>query len=398
VSSVTLRRGRAKPIWAGHPWVLSGAVAKVGGEPAPGDVVTVFDDAGRPIGRGFFAPKARITVRMLSLDPDEAIDTAFFARRVERAVDLRASLGLPDDRTTAYRLVHSEGDGLPGVVVDRYGEYLVVQLTVRGMEVHAQALAGALAAVPGVRGAVLRSVGRRSAEEGLAGEDGPFFGGAPPERIEVVENGIRHLVDTAAGQKTGHFADHRLNRAVVQSMAGGRRTLDAFTGTGGFALAAAAGGATTVLGIDSSKTSLAAAGANAAANDMANVEFVREDVFRALRRLENEKERFDLVILDPPRMASGRREVKGALRGYKELNLRAMRLLVDGGVLATASCTGMISEEEFLGAVRAAALDAKRIVTVTHVGGQGPDHPWSAAAPEGRYLKFLAGRVASAGT
>jgi len=393
VDVVRLRTRRAKPIWAGHPWVLSGAVEAVTGEPASGDVVRVEAHDGKPIGRGFYAARSRIRVRMLTLDPELPIDDALFAARVVRAVAARLAFGLPREDTTVYRVVHSEGDGLPGLVVDRYGEFLVVQITARGTERFRDAVGAALAAVPGIRGAVLRPVPARAAEEELTLEPGPLFGEPLPERILVRENGIRYRVDPAGGQKTGHFADHRRNRAYVAGIAAGRRTLDAFTGTGGFALAAAAGRAAEVTAIDSSDASLAVAKENAKANRIGGIEFRREDVFRALRRLEGEGADFDLIILDPPRMASRRREVKGARRGYKELNLRAMRLLADGGILATASCTGLVSSEEFEETVRDAAFDAKREFVVHHRGGQGPDHPWRLAAPEGRYLKFLVGRL-----
>ncbi|MEN8149317.1 MAG: class I SAM-dependent rRNA methyltransferase [Planctomycetota bacterium] len=395
MATVHLRAGRDRPVRGGHPWVLSGAVASVAGDPATGDVVEVAAADGSAIGRGFFAGKARIRVRMLTADPEVVIDDGFFARRVERAVETRRRFGLPREDTTVYRLIHSEGDRLPGLVVDRYGEYLVVQVTVRGMERRREEVAGALAALPGIRGALLRTVGRRSGEEEVEASDGPLFGEALPERILVRENGVRFRVDGAGGQKTGHFADHRENRALVMRLARGGRVLDAFTGTGGFALAAAVGGAEDVTGIDSSPSSLAAAEENVRANrlDAKRVRFVREDVFRALRRLEGEGAAFDLVVLDPPRMAASRREVKGALRGYKELNLRALRLVRDGGVLATASCTGMISEAEFTRTVRDAAFDAGRDFTIHHRTGQGPDHPWPLAAGEGRYLKMLTGVV-----
>ena len=394
-ATVKLRSGRDRPIRGGHPWVLSGAVESVAGDPATGDVVNVAAADGTALGRGFYAGQARIRVRMLTSDPEAPVDAALFARRIGRAVEVRRRFGLPREDTTVYRLIHSEGDRLPGLVVDRYGEYLVVQITVRGMERWRDALAGALVALPGIRGAWLRPVGKRSDEEEVEAPAGTLFGEALPERILVRENGVRFRVDGTGGQKTGHFADHRENRALVARLARGGRVLDAFTGTGGFALAAAVGGATDVTGIDSSPTSLAAAEENLRANrlDPSAVRFGKEDVFRALRRLEGEGERYDLVVLDPPRMAASRREVKGALRGYKELNLRALRLVADGGILATASCTGMISEDEFERTVRDAAFDARRDFTVHHRTGQGPDHPWPLAAGEGRYLKMLTGVV-----
>lgn len=391
---VRLRRGRARPLWAGHSWVLSGAIESVTGEPEAGTIVLVRDHAGREIGRGFYAPASPIRVRMLTRDPAETIDFEYFAKRIRRAVEIRRLLGLPADDTTAYRLVHSDGDGLPGVVVDVFGEHAVVQLTVRGMEDRRDVLAAALAEIAGVKGALLRRVTAFEEGEGLAGAEGNLLPVPVPEEIAAVERGLSFLVRPAVGQKTGHYLDHRENRALFRRFAAGRSVLDLFCGAGGFSLAAAAGGAREVLGIDSSGPSLAAAADNARRNGFGDhVRFDKGDVFRVLRDLEAAERRYDAIVIDPPRMASRRKDLEKALRGYKELNLRAMRLLAPGGILATASCTGLVAEEDFERKIRDAALDAKRELTVLHRQGQAPDHPWSIAAPEGRYLKFLLGRA-----
>jgi len=394
MDGIRLRRGRAKPIWAGHPCVMSGAVEEVTGTPAAGDVVLVRDHGGRAIGRGFFAPASQIRVRMVTRDPEEEIDDAWIARRVAAAVARRAALSLPGPGTDVFRLIHGDGDALPGVVADRFGDHAVLQLTVAGMERRRDAIARALVEAAGVRGVLLRPVPGFAESEGLEGVSGDLTTDAVPDEIEVRENGVTLLVDAAKGQKTGHFADHRENRAAVRDLSAGRRVLDAFCGTGGFALHAAAGGAKEVLALDSSADALARAGRNAERNGVADlVACVREDVFRGLRRLEDEGERFDLIVLDPPRMASRRKELRGALRGYKELNLRALRLLAGGGLLATASCTGQVSEDAFERVLREAAHDAGRPLAVLRRSGQGPDHPWPIAAPEGRYLKFIVGQV-----
>jgi 23S rRNA (cytosine1962-C5)-methyltransferase len=373
--------------------VLSGAVERVEGEATAGDVVLVVDHRGKSIGTGFFAPDSQIRVRMLTRDPGEEIDAAFLHRRIRRAARLRASLDLPGPDTDVFRAVHGSGDGLPGVVADIYGKHAVLQLTVRGMESRRREIAEALAESFGVEGVLLRPVTAFQRAEGLEGCRGDLLPAPVPEEIEVKEDGLVFLVDPHRGQKTGHYADHRENRALVGTLARGR-ALDAFCGTGGFALAAARGGAEEVVAADSSPPAIERAARNAERNGVSErVTFVREDVFRLLRRHEADGERFDTVVLDPPRMAARKRELKGALRGMKELSIRALRLLTDGGVLATACCTGLVSSKEFERVLRDAALDTGRRLTVLFARGAGPDHPWSVAAPESRYLKFLLARV-----
>jgi 23S rRNA (cytosine1962-C5)-methyltransferase len=391
MEEIRLSKGRARPVWAGHPWVLSGAIGSVTGVPSAGDVVLVKDHDGRPIGPGFFSPRSTIRVRMLAMDPEVKIDEEFFLRRIRAAAALREGLGLPSTETDAYRLIHADGDRLPGVVADRYGATIVVQLTVAGMERRRAEIAAALLELPGVEGVLLDPVANFREIEGLTAEGGLLAGVAPAGEISVKENGVRFLVDPAKGQKTGHFADHRENRATVRRLAESGTALDCFTGTGGFALAAALGGAREVLGLDSSSYALKTAARNAGRNDVADrMSFEKGDVFGLLRKFEKEGRRFHTVIVDPPSMAHRRSELAGALRGYKELNLRALRLVEDGGLFFTASCTGILSREDFDTMLRDAALDAGRHVVVIAESGQAPDHPWPIAVPEARYLKFRA--------
>jgi 23S rRNA (cytosine1962-C5)-methyltransferase len=278
-------------------------------------------------------------------------------------------------------------------VADRYGDWLTIEISNRGMERRAEEIAVALAGAFGIRGARLAG-GPASPEEGLTGEGRELLPEPVPPEVPVLENGVRFVADLVHGQKTGHFADQRENRAAFARFVAGARVLDCFTGTGGFGLAASRAGAAHVLGVDSSGRALELAERNASENGVADrMEFAKDDVFRFLRRIEREGRRFDAVVLDPPRMASRRRELRNALRGYKELNLRALRLLVPGGLLATSSCTGILPEEDFFGIVRDAALDAKREVQWFFRSGQAPDHPWPAACPEARYLKFALARV-----
>lgn len=397
-AEVRLRRGRAKPVWAGHSWVLSGAIDAVLGDPEAGDVVLVVDHDGRAVGRGFFSPASQIRVRMLSLDPGEEIDRAFFDRRIARAVRLREELRLPNDGTDVYRAIHGDGDGLPGVVADRYGAYAVLQLTVAGMERRRNLIAEVLAGALGLFGVHLAPVPAFAKFEGLEGAEGDIFGTPVPEELEVRENGIRFAVNARRGQKTGHFCDHRENRALVRTLVAGRSVLDAFSGTGGFAIAAALGGADEVVAADSSAFAIERAARNAEMNGVAGrIRYETGDVFPLLRRFEREGRRFGAVVLDPPSMARGRGELRGAMRGYKELNLRAMRLLLDGGLLVTASCTGIVGEPDFEKVLRDAAFDAKRDLTILFRRGQAPDHPWPIVMPESRYLKLFVGRCAARG-
>ncbi len=394
MATVRIRRGRAKPLWAGHPWVYAASVESVEGTPADGEVVEVRDSEGRFVGRGFWNSRSLLRVRVLTTREDAPPLPELVAERVRAAVALREAAGVPAG-TEAWRVVHAEGDGLPGVVVDRFGEFLVVQVSVLGAEALLAPLVDALAAALRPRGIWLRGGARHAAAEGVAAGDRVLRGEEPPETVWVREHGVHFGVDLRAGAKTGHFVDQRENRVRFAAMCRGRRVLDAFSSTGGFGLAALVlGGAERVVALDSSAPALARLRENAERNGVAaRVEVLCEDAFLALRRLEGARERFGAVSLDPPRFAEGRTRVEGALRGFKELHLRALLLLEEGGVLATSCCSGAVPEEAFEDTLREAARTARRRVQVLHRGGQGPDHPWSVVAPEGRYLKFLLCRV-----
>ncbi len=392
---VVLAEGRARPAWAGHPDVYEGAITAVEGVPGDGDEVDVVDARGRFIGRGVWNGSSAVRVRIYRRTPGP-IDAAFLARRVRQAVRLRREVLRLDDVASAWRVVHGVGDQLPGVVADRYGDHVVLQVTTRAAADRRGALAEALLAALGARGVVERPAAEFAKREGFHPGGGRLAGEAPPDDVEVVENGVRHLVDLAHGQKTGLFLDQRDNRARFAALARGRRVLDVFSGTGGFGLSALVGGATGALAIDVSARALARLRENAARNAVAERLEAREgDGFDALRALAESPERFDAVSVDPPRFATSRRELPGALRGYAELNLRAIEVVAPGGILATSSCTGVLEEQEFLRMLRDTALRARRRVQVLYVGGQAPDHPWTTAAPEGRYLKHVVARVLS---
>jgi 23S rRNA (cytosine1962-C5)-methyltransferase len=392
---VAIRRGRARPLWAGHPWIFASSVDRVEGSPADGDLVEVRDDAGRFLARGFWNGRSLLRVRVLTLRADHPPLADLVAERVRRAVALRRDAGVPA-ATEAWRAVHGEGDFLPGVVADAFGPFVVLQVSVKGMEALVDPLAAALARECGARGVWLRGGARHADREGVVeGEDRAVLGEEPPETAWCRESGTWFGVDIRGGQKTGHFADQRENRLRFAAACAGRSVLDAFSATGGFGLVALVrGAASSVLALDGSAPALERLLANADRNGVRDrVSVERGDAFLALRRLEGSGRRFGAVSVDPPRMADRKGAAEGALKAHRELHLRALLLLEEGGVLATSSCSGAVSEEAFLETLREAARMAKRRIQVLHLGGAGPDHPWSPVHPEGRYLSFLLARV-----
>lgn len=395
MTRVILAERHAKPAWAGHPNVYAGAVDRVDGEaPNTGDEVDVADGKGRLVGRGVWHAESPVRVRIWRWTAGP-IDADFIRRRVADAVALRRDVLKLHDRADCYRVVHGDGDRLPGVVADRYGDWIVLQVTTRGAADRREAIGAALLAMTGTRGVWERAATSYAEAEGFHPGGGRIAGEAAPETVDVREDGIVWRVDLHGGPKTGHFIDQRDDRAAFAALCAGRRVLDVFAGTGGFGVAAAKrGGAASVLSVDSSKASIERLTENAAANGVGEKFTTRiGDAFDVLRALEAEGARFDAVSVDPPRFASSRKELRGAVRGYHELNVRAMQLIEHGGLLATSSCTGVLTDEEFETIVRDAAVDARRRVQVFRRGGQGGDHPWLTAVPESRYLKHLVARV-----
>ncbi len=372
-----------------HPWVFAGAVARVSGDPAPGDTVLVRSAEGEPLGRAAYSPSSQIVARMWTFDPAECVDDAFIAGRVARAAGLRAGLA---GRTDAVRLVFAENDGLPGVIVDRYGAVAVCQLLSAGAERWRDAIADAVAALPGVGAVVERSDAAVRGKEGL----GPVSGllrGTEPGEVTVVEDGRRYLVDVDAGHKTGFYLDQRDNRTVVQALARDARVLDVCAFTGGFSVAAWRGGARSVVTVDSSRPALVLAARNLQANGAPPSQLVEADAFAELRRRRSQGERFDLIVLDPPKLATSAAQVRKASRAYKDLNLQAFGLLEPGGCLVTFSCSGAVDDALFQKIVFGAALDAGREVQVVGRLTQAADHPVLLSFPEGAYLKGLVCRV-----
>jgi 23S rRNA (cytosine1962-C5)-methyltransferase len=390
---VILHPRRARPFFGRHPWVYAGAVAAVEGEPADGDVVDLVSSAGNFVARGLYNSRSKIRVRLYTWSPDQALDAAFFRSRLEVAFHLRRSvLGLTGPRR-ACRLVFSEGDGLSGLTVDQYDRWLVVQFTALGLANRRDLLADLLVELAEPDGIYLRTERGIGRLEGLELHDGPLVGPAPAEPVTIEEEGVHFLVNITEGQKTGFYTDQRDNRVAVGRLAAGRRVLDAFCYTGGFALHAARAGATEVVGIDVSEPALALARANAVRNALPAVSFVRADVFRHLEALHAGGERFGMVILDPPKFARARNAIDEAMRGYRRLQTLGLRLLKPDGILVTCCCTGLITVDMLLDLLSLLAAEENREIQVLERRGQAADHPVSASCLESSYLKCLISHV-----
>ena len=385
---VELKRSHATPVAAGHPWVFAQAVAKLHGQPAAGDEVVVVDPYGKELGRGFWSPSSAIVVRLLTPDSERALDGAFLRERLRQARATRGLLGLPNEATTGYRLVHAEGDGLAGLVVDVYGSTLVVQLLTAGMQRRKAEVVNALVEVMEPR-AILEQVSASAmAREGVTSEGGVLFGDAGTA-LEFRERDVRFSLPHESTQKTGYYFDQREHRAEVERLARGREVLDACCYVGGFALAAARGGATSVRAIDSSNPALAMGRTLATDNGLGQVTFEQADVREKLEQMAGESARYDMVIFDPPKLVPTAKHLEKGRRAYRRMNRFAIELVRPGGVLVTCSCSAAMDETEFLRMLAFASRDARRELSVLRVGKQGPDHPVPPGFGEGSYLKTV---------
>jgi len=369
---VHLKPGHVRPVWAGHPWIYAQGVDRVEGEAREGDEVLVLDPRKNAMGVGFYAPLSPIAVRMITRDPRQALDAAFFQGRVARAQKLRAALGLPSAATNAYRVVHAEGDGLPGLVVDRFGDDLVAQWLAPGIARFRGPIEEALRAATGASRVLDRSPGA----EPIA------------ETLRFQERGLAYALPPEVSQKTGYYFDQRPLRERIERLAHGRRTFDGHTFVGAGALAAARGGAASVLAVDASGPAIEAARAIAAANGAASVTFEKGDVRKVLARPEME-EAFDLVVLDPPPYAPKRGDRTSALDGYAKLAELGATALAPGGFLVLSTCSAAIGLEDLQRSIAIGAAKAGRRATVVGREFQGADHPVPAAFPEGLYLRTL---------
>jgi 23S rRNA (cytosine1962-C5)-methyltransferase len=388
---VVLQPRRARPFYGRHPWVFAGALASVEGSPADGDEVDLVSSTGNFIARGLYNSKSKIRVRLYSWKPDVPLDQAFFRERLRAALQLRADLGLMASEG-ACRLVNSEGDGLSGLTVDRYAGWVVVQLSSLGMGQRKEMIASLLQEALSPQGVYLRTEKGIGALEGLEAQDGPILGGTPPP-LTIDDSGLRCQVNLAEGQKTGYYLDQRDNRLEAARLARGRRVLDAFCYSGGFALHAAQHGAAECVGIDSSEPALALARANAEANGLTSCTFVRADVFRELDARVRAREKFGMVILDPPKFARSKAGVEEALRGYRRLMALGIQLLEPEGLLVMCCCSGRITAEVLEELLAQVSASAGRDVQLLARRGPSPDHPVAITCPESHYLKCLISRV-----
>jgi 23S rRNA (cytosine1962-C5)-methyltransferase len=392
--TVRLKAGREKSLLRRHPWVFAGAVDSVQGAPVDGDTVRVVSHTGEFLALAAYSVASQIRLRVWSWQAGDVIDAAFFRRALERAIVARAELFEPG-KCDAARLVHGESDGLPGLVVDRYADTLSVQFLSSGAELWKETLADLLLELTGAVRLYERSDAEVRRLEGLEERSGPLRGDMPPGRLQIHENGLKFWVDVAHGHKTGHYLDQRDNRLRLMQIALGRQVLDCFAYTGGFTVHALAGGAESVLAVDSSTEALALARENLALNELpaGRLEWLEGDVFQVLRQLRDRRRTFDLIVLDPPKFAPTAALAEQAARGYKDINLLAFKLLRPGGLLFTFSCSGGVSADLFQKIVAGAALDAGVQAQIIEYLHQASDHPVALNFPEGAYLKGLVLRV-----
>lgn len=379
-----LKKNRDKSVANRHPWVFSGAIHKIVDEDGAGAgaEVRVLTYDGKFLARGFYSPDSQIRCRLLRWQ-DKPIDRAFLEKKIRQAVALRADFMREGD--TAWRVINSEGDGLPGLVVDRYADVLVVQIMTAGMEQRKEMICEILENELSPAVIYEKSDGIIRSEEGLAAHAAALKGELPREGVEISENGLRYMVDIAGGQKTGFYLDQRDNRALIAGLARGKRVLNCFSYSGGFTLSALKGGAERVISVDSSRSALKLAQRNCELNGFtcAEDDFVVTDVFQYLRDVESS---FDLIILDPPALAKHKRDVESAARAYKDVNLHALKLLQGGGLLLSCSCSRHVSPDLFQKILFSAASDAGKTVRILAERAHAPDHPIDIYHPESRYL------------
>ena len=391
MSKLILKPGREKSLKRRHPWVFSGAVAKVQGSPGPGETIGLWSATGEFLAVAAYSPTSQIVARVWDWK-ERAIDRAFFNENIKRAVEQRRTL-LQGTDTDAVRLVHGESDGLPGVVADRYGDTVVLQLSSAGADRWRAEIADALLDASGAGRIWERSDADVRQLEGLAPVTAALRGAREPTRLVVTENGLQFGIDLEHGHKTGFYLDQRDNRRRVRELAQGCDVLDAFCYSGGFALNALAGGAKSVTAVDSSADALALARGNAELNQLAQPEWLEGDVFQLLRRFRDQARSFDLIVLDPPKFAPTAAHAENAARAYKDINLLAFKLLRPGGLLVTFSCSGGVATDLFQKIIAGAALDAGADAQIIERLGPGADHPVALNFPEGDYLKGLICRV-----
>lgn len=386
---VTLKKGEGRTIKSGGLWIYDNEIASIIGRFQNGDIVTVRDFDGYPMGRGYINQNSKIRIRLMTRRVEQEIDEDFLRMRVQNAWNYRKQTV----NTDSCRVIFGDADFLPGLVVDKFSDVLVVQSLALGIDRFKETIVALLKEVLEkdgihIRGVYERSDAKEREKEGMERVKG-FLGAEFDTRVPIVENGVKYIVDVKDGQKTGFFLDQKYNRLAIQRLCAGAKVLDCFTHTGSFALNAGVAGAASVLGVDASELAVAQATENAVYNGLSDtVQFVCRDVFELLPELEKQGERYDVVILDPPAFAKSRSSVKNAIKGYREINLRGMKLVRDGGYLATCSCSHFMDYETFTKTIGQAARSAHKRLRQVEFRTQSPDHPILWAAEESYYLKF----------
>lgn len=391
---IILAKGREKSLLRRHPWIFSGAIERVEGKPLSGETLDVFDKGGNWLARAAWSADSQIRGRVWTFDRDEQIDQDFFVRRLQQAQQWRNVVAARDD-LTGYRLIAGESDGLPGITIDRYDNFLVLQLLSSGAEFQRLNLMNALRECYPECNIYERSDVAVRKKEGLKQVTGLLHGEEPPKLLPIRENGVQILVDIKEGHKTGFYLDQRESRLAASRYVNGKKVLNCFCYTGAFSLFALKGNCKQVVNVDVSQPALDIARQNAELNgfDMSRAEFVRADVFKLLREYREQGEKFDVIIMDPPKFIENKGQLAGGCRGYKDINMLAMQLLNPGGTLLTYSCSGLMESGLFQKILADAALDAKREVQFVEQFTQAADHPVLSTYPEGLYLKGFACRV-----
>ncbi len=396
IITITLKKGREKPVKNKHPWIFSGAIHKRDGDPEQGGLVRIVDFKQNFLATAYYNRISQIRCRILSWDNHEIIDEVFWKSRIQSAIEHRQQLHF-SSQTNAYRLINGESDFLPGLIVDQYGDYLVMQCLTTGIDVRKEQISKILAELCHPNGIIERSDAYARKREGLPKTTGILYGKAPPDSFTIIENGVKFGVDLLNGQKTGFYLDQRENRTAVSQphLVEGKNILNVFSYTGGFGLFAIKNGAKKITNIDSSIEALEQAETNVALNgwERSEDEYLAGDAFEILRYFRDQNEQFDMIILDPPKFAKSQKDIDGACRGYKDLNWLAFRLLEPGGLLATFSCSGLISQDLFQKVLFGAAVDAQRQVQIVQQFNHAPDHPTAITVPESAYLKGFLLRV-----
>ncbi|ASM11448.1 23S rRNA (cytosine(1962)-C(5))-methyltransferase RlmI [Serratia marcescens] len=389
-----LAKGREKSLLRRHPWVFSGAVQRVEGKALSGETIDILDSQGKWLARGAYSPESQIRARVWTFQQDEEINIDFFIRRLQQAQSWRDWVAQRDG-LDGYRLIAGESDGLPGITIDRFQNFLVLQLLSAGAEYQRPALLSALQHCYPECSIYDRSDVAVRKKEGLPLAQGPVLGDLPPELLPITEHGMKLLVDIQQGHKTGFYLDQRDSRLAARNYSAGRRVLNCFSYTGAFAVSALMGGCAQVISVDTSQAALDIARQNVELNklDLNKAEFVRDDVFQLLRNYRAQGEKFDLIIMDPPKFVENKNQLASACRGYKDINMLALQLLNPGGILLSFSCSGLMPTDLFQKILADAAVDAGRDVQFIEQFRQAADHPVIATYPEGLYLKGFACRV-----